>query len=67
MTSGQAGFFIGFALAVLVWAAGFWVALGAGAVGLLGWAAVRALDGDVDLEELQDALSRGDGGPSRRR
>lgn len=60
VTAGQAGFFIGFALAVLVWAAGFWVAVGAGAAGLVGWAVVRVLRGDVDLDELQNALSRGD-------
>lgn len=66
MTSGQAGFLIGFALAVLVWAGGFWVTVGAALAGLIGWAVVRVLDGDVDLDELQNALSRGDRRSSRR-
>lgn len=58
MTRGQAGFFIGFALAVIVWAAGFWVAIGAGLAGLIGWATVRVIEGDVDLDELNRAFSR---------
>lgn len=58
MTRGQAGFFIGFALAVIVWAAGFWVAVGAGLAGLIGWATVRVIEGDVDLDELNRAFSR---------
>ena len=66
MTRGQAGFFIGFALAVLVWAAGFWVALGAGLAGLVGWAVVRVLEGDVDLDEVNRALSRERSGSSSR-
>lgn len=61
MTRGQAGFFIGFALAVLLWAAGFWVMLGAAFAGLIGWAVVRTIDGDVDLEQLGDAFLRGRG------
>lgn len=60
MTRGQAGFFIGFALAVLAWAAGFWVTLGAALAGLIGWAAVRVLDGGVDIDELQRVFSRDD-------
>ncbi len=58
MTRGQAGFFIGFALAVLVWAAGFWVALGAALAGVIGWAVVRLLEGDLDLDELNRVFSR---------
>lgn len=58
MTRGQAGFFIGFALAVLVWAAGFWVALGAALAGVVGWAVVRLLEGDLDLDELNRVFSR---------
>lgn len=63
MTRGQAGFFIGFALAVLVWVAGFWVAMGAALAGLIGWAVVRVLDGDLDLEELNRVFSREDTQP----
>lgn len=62
MTRGQAGFFIGFALAVLAWAAGFWVALGAALAGLVGWAVVRVLEGNVDIDELQRMFSRDDTG-----
>lgn len=58
MTRGQAGFFIGFALTVLAWAAGFWVTLGAALAGLIGWAAVRLLDAGVDIDELQRVFSR---------
>ncbi len=60
MTRGQAGFFIGFALAVLVWAAGLWVALGAALAGLIGWVVVYVLERDVDLEELNRVLTRRD-------
>lgn len=63
MTRGQAGFFIGFALAVLVWAAGFWVAAGAALAGLVGWAVARLLEGDLDLDELNRVLSRDDTQP----
>lgn len=57
MSHGQAGFLIGFLIAVLLWAAGFWVTVGAVAAGLLGFAAVRIVDGDLDVSELSDRWS----------
>ena len=59
MSRGQAGFLIGFLIAVLLWAAGFWVTVGAVAAGLLGWAVVRVLDGDLDLGELSERVGGG--------
>jgi hypothetical protein len=47
-------------VAWLWWAAGFWVGLGAILLGLIGYAAARVLEGDLDLGELTDRFT----GPS---
>lgn len=61
MSRGQAGFFIGFALVVFLWFAGFWVALGAAVAGVVGYAVARISEGDVDLRPFAERLSgRGD-------
>ncbi|MBW3602139.1 MAG: hypothetical protein KY434_05500 [Actinobacteria bacterium] len=57
MSRRQTGFLIGFLIAVLGWAAGLWVTLGAILAGLIGYLVVRVLDGDVDLSELADRVS----------
>jgi uncharacterized membrane protein len=62
MTRGQAGFLIGFLIAVLIWAAGFWVAFGAAFAGVIGYAVVRVVDGDVDVTALGERIGLGDGG-----
>jgi hypothetical protein len=60
MSRRQFGFLVGFLVAWLLWAAGFWVGLGAILLGLVGYAAARALEGDLDLGELTDRFT----GPS---
>jgi hypothetical protein len=52
MSRRQFGFLAGFLFAALAWAASFWVALGAVLVGLIGYVAGRALDGDLELDRL---------------
>ena len=58
MTTRQFGFLIGFLIAWLLWAASFWVTLGAILLGLVGYAAARALEGDLDLGELTERIDR---------
>jgi uncharacterized membrane protein len=60
MSRRQFGFLVGFLVAWLWWAAGFWVGLGAILLGLIGYATARALEGDLDLGELTDRFT----GPS---
>lgn len=52
MTRRQVGFLYGFLIGWLLWVAGFWVTLGAIALGLVGYGVVCVLEGDVDLEAL---------------
>ena len=49
----QYAFLIGVLLVWLAWAAG-WVVFPAIAAGLIGWGAVRVLEGDVDLGEITE-------------
>jgi uncharacterized membrane protein len=60
MSRRQFGFLVGFLVAWLWWAAGFWVGLGAILLGLVGYATARVLEGDLDLSELTDRFT----GPS---
>jgi hypothetical protein len=46
-------FIVGVLLVWLAWTAG-WVVLAAIAAGLIGWGAVRVLEGDVDLEDVRE-------------
>jgi len=57
MSRHQFGFLIGFAVAVLWALAGFLVTLGAVVGGLIGFAAVRLLDGELNVREAVDRLS----------
>lgn len=59
MSRRQAGFLIGFLVAVVLWAAGFWVTLGAVVAGAIGYAVVRVVDGEVDLGELTERVTGG--------
>jgi hypothetical protein len=52
MSRRQFGYFAGFLFVALAWAASLWVALGAVLVGLIGYAAGRFLDGDLDPGQL---------------
>jgi hypothetical protein len=49
----QYAFIVGVLLVWLAWAAG-WVVFPAVAAGLIGWGAVRVLEGDVDLGEISE-------------
>ena len=49
----QYAFLVGVLLVWLAWAAG-WVVFPAIAAGLIGWGAVRVLEGDVDLGEISE-------------
>jgi uncharacterized membrane protein len=60
MSRRQFGFLVGFLVAWLLWAAGFWVGLGAILLGLVGYATARVLEGDLDLGDLTDRFT----GPS---
>jgi uncharacterized RDD family membrane protein YckC len=49
----QYAFLIAVLLVWLAWAAG-WVVVAAIAAGLIAWQAVRLLEGDVDVQDLQE-------------
>ena len=53
MSRAQYAFIVGVLLVWLAWAAG-WVVFPAIAAGLIGWGAVRVLEGDVDLGEISE-------------
>lgn len=57
MSHRQFGFLIGFLIAWLLWAASFWVALGAVFLGLIGYAVARVLEGDLELGEFVGRLA----------
>ncbi len=52
MSVRQFGFLIGFLFVWLAAADSFWIALAALLVGLIGYAAARVLEGEVDLADL---------------
>jgi hypothetical protein len=62
MSRPQFGFLIGFLFAWLLWAASFWVAIGAMFAGVIGYLGVRVIEGDLDLGEMRERVS----GTSRR-
>jgi uncharacterized membrane protein len=53
----QFGFLVGFLIAWLLWAASFWVALGAVLLGLIGYTVARVLEGDLELGELAERFT----------
>jgi hypothetical protein len=53
LSRSQYAFLIAVFLVWLAWAAG-WVVVAAIAAGLIAWQAVRLLEGDVDVQELQE-------------
>lgn len=57
MSRRQFGFLVGFLIAWLLWAASFWVALGAVSLGLVGYAVARVLEGDPEVGELVERLA----------
>jgi hypothetical protein len=57
MSRQQFGFLVGFLVAIAWAVAGFLVALGAVVAGLIGYAVVRVLDGEVDVRGAMDRLS----------
>jgi uncharacterized membrane protein len=57
MSRRQFGFLVGFFTAWLLWAASFWVALGALSLGLIGYTVARVLEGDLELGELVERLA----------
>ncbi len=52
MSNRQFGFLVGVLIAWLLWAASFWVALGALVAGVIGYGVARALEGDLELADL---------------
>ena len=56
MSNRQFGFLVGFLVAWLLWAASLWVAVGALVAGVIGYAVVRGLEGDLDLAHLAERL-----------
>ena len=67
MSRRQFGYLVGFLAAWLLWAAGFWVALGAILLGVLGYGVARVLDGDFDLGDVVERLSTTTSSPTRSR
>ncbi len=65
MSRAQYAFIVGVLLVWLAWAAG-WVVFPAIAAGLIGWGAVRVLEGAVDLGEISDRFRSSSTRPPRR-
>ena len=57
MSNRQFGFLAGFLFIWLAAAQSLWVALAAVLVGLIGYAAARALEGDLDVAELTERFT----------
>jgi hypothetical protein len=52
MSGRQFGFLVGFLIVWVIGLAGWWVAVGAVLVGIVGYLVARYLEGDLDLEDL---------------
>jgi len=57
MSNRQFGFLTGFLFIWLAATQSLWVALAAVLVGLIGYAAARALEGDLDVAELTERFT----------
>lgn len=57
MNHRQFGFLVGFLSIWAAWAIGFWEALLALLVGLVGYVIVRAIGGDLDFSDVAERVS----------